>query len=208
MAPIPGDSSKHQLGTSMPQGGHPPHHSITSSARDRKDSGIVRPSERCRRADPGSRPCRCQPGLPPPERRWGLPLSSALRPGRRIRLRRVTEVAAEPNLSARHPRPSGRAAEQRDELAAFPLTKMHPILTGREHAVAPQKPPSMDSTPQRRPPETLGSAFGRGEDIVPAFEAALGWLDGRTIAIEYRWSEGGPEPMTSTFMRAQWPRGG
>jgi hypothetical protein len=22
---------KHQLGTSMPQGGHPPHHSITSS---------------------------------------------------------------------------------------------------------------------------------------------------------------------------------
>jgi hypothetical protein len=33
MAPIPGDSSKHQFGTSMPQGGHPPHHSITSSAR-------------------------------------------------------------------------------------------------------------------------------------------------------------------------------
>jgi hypothetical protein len=32
MAPIPGDSSKHQFGTSMPQGGHPPHHSITSSA--------------------------------------------------------------------------------------------------------------------------------------------------------------------------------
>jgi DNA helicase HerA-like ATPase len=28
MAPIPGDSSKHQFGTSMPQGGHPPHHSI------------------------------------------------------------------------------------------------------------------------------------------------------------------------------------
>ena len=26
-----------------------------------------------------------------------------------------------------------RAAEQRDELAAFPLTEMHPILTGREH---------------------------------------------------------------------------
>src|SRR5262249_2842913 len=35
MAPIPGDSSKHQFGTSMPQGGHPPHHSITSSARAR-----------------------------------------------------------------------------------------------------------------------------------------------------------------------------
>src|SRR6516225_9969902 len=32
MAPVPGDSSKHQFGTSMPQGGHPPHHSITSSA--------------------------------------------------------------------------------------------------------------------------------------------------------------------------------
>jgi hypothetical protein len=31
MAPIAGDSSKHQFGTSMPQGGHPPHHSITSS---------------------------------------------------------------------------------------------------------------------------------------------------------------------------------
>src|SRR2546428_13583 len=33
MAPIPGDSSKSQFGTSMPQGGHPPHHSITSSTR-------------------------------------------------------------------------------------------------------------------------------------------------------------------------------
>src|SRR5438876_6415787 len=32
MAPVPGDSSKHQFGTSIPQGGHPPHHSITSSA--------------------------------------------------------------------------------------------------------------------------------------------------------------------------------
>src|SRR5262245_4944476 len=32
MAPVPGDSSKHQFGTSMPQGGHPPHHSIISSA--------------------------------------------------------------------------------------------------------------------------------------------------------------------------------
>src|SRR5205085_9542210 len=31
-------------GTSMPQGGHPPHHSITSSARRRNDSGICRPS--------------------------------------------------------------------------------------------------------------------------------------------------------------------
>ena len=27
--------------------------------------------------------------------------------------------------------PRGRAAEERDELAPFPLTEMHPILTGR-----------------------------------------------------------------------------
>src|SRR6516165_10359318 len=44
MAPVPGDSSKHQFGTSMPQGGHPPHHSITSSARSRTASGILSPS--------------------------------------------------------------------------------------------------------------------------------------------------------------------
>src|SRR6266702_4441482 len=44
MAPVPGDSSKYQFGTSMPQGGHPPHHSMTSSASSRSDSGIVRPS--------------------------------------------------------------------------------------------------------------------------------------------------------------------
>src|SRR5262249_36369246 len=43
MAPIPGDSSKHQFCTSMPQGGHPPHHSITSSARASKLSGTSRP---------------------------------------------------------------------------------------------------------------------------------------------------------------------
>src|SRR5215471_6055162 len=36
MAPFPGDSSKHQFGTSMPQGGHPPHHSITSLAISRR----------------------------------------------------------------------------------------------------------------------------------------------------------------------------
>jgi hypothetical protein len=35
---------KHQLGTSMPQGGHPPHHSITSSASASNLSGISRPS--------------------------------------------------------------------------------------------------------------------------------------------------------------------
>jgi hypothetical protein len=29
------------FGTSMPQRGHPPHHSITSSARSRNDSGIA-----------------------------------------------------------------------------------------------------------------------------------------------------------------------
>jgi hypothetical protein len=39
MAPIPGDSSKHQFGTSMPQGGHPPHHSISFSARACSVSG-------------------------------------------------------------------------------------------------------------------------------------------------------------------------
>src|SRR6266480_1465370 len=43
MAPVAGDSSKHQFGTSMPQGGHPPHHSITLSARSRNDSETVRP---------------------------------------------------------------------------------------------------------------------------------------------------------------------
>src|SRR6266498_1399033 len=46
MAPIPGDSSKHQFGTSMPQGGHPPHHSITSSARASSVGGTSRPSAR------------------------------------------------------------------------------------------------------------------------------------------------------------------
>src|SRR5438128_8385674 len=44
MAPVPGDSSKHQFGTSMPQGGHPPHHSITSSARASSVGGTSRPS--------------------------------------------------------------------------------------------------------------------------------------------------------------------
>src|SRR5215813_13954084 len=43
MAPVPGDSSKHQFGTSMPQGGHPPHHSITSSARASRVVGTLRP---------------------------------------------------------------------------------------------------------------------------------------------------------------------
>src|SRR4029450_11997503 len=35
---------QHQFGTSMPQGGHPPHHSITSSARASSDGGTSRPS--------------------------------------------------------------------------------------------------------------------------------------------------------------------
>jgi hypothetical protein len=43
MAPIPGDSSKHQFGTSMPQGGHPPHHSITSLAATSRIGGRSRP---------------------------------------------------------------------------------------------------------------------------------------------------------------------
>src|SRR5262249_25429943 len=42
--PFAADSIRQQFGTQMPQGGHPPHHSITSSARSRNDSGIVRPS--------------------------------------------------------------------------------------------------------------------------------------------------------------------
>src|SRR6516162_61165 len=33
-----------QFGTQMPQGGHPPHHSITSSARASNASGTVKPS--------------------------------------------------------------------------------------------------------------------------------------------------------------------
>src|SRR5262249_23408106 len=35
---------KHQFGTSMPQGGHPPHHSITSSARASSVGGTSIPS--------------------------------------------------------------------------------------------------------------------------------------------------------------------
>src|SRR5262249_59594467 len=58
------------------------------------------------------------------------------------RLRNVGEVVRlkdEPGQAARllrmrRERPRRRsAAEQRDEVAAFPLTEMHPILTGREH---------------------------------------------------------------------------
>src|SRR6516165_9832597 len=56
MAPVPGDSSKHQFGTSMPQGGHPPHHSITSSARARSVGGTngaerARPAKFCRQLE-------------------------------------------------------------------------------------------------------------------------------------------------------------
>src|SRR5437870_2733683 len=40
--PVPGDSREHQLGTSMPQGGHPPHHSITSSASASRAGGTSR----------------------------------------------------------------------------------------------------------------------------------------------------------------------
>jgi hypothetical protein len=42
--PFLANSSKHQFGTSMPQGGHPPHHSITSSARASSVGGTSRPS--------------------------------------------------------------------------------------------------------------------------------------------------------------------
>src|SRR5215469_17183009 len=37
--------TNHHSGTWMPFGGHPPHHSTTSSARARIKGGIVRPSE-------------------------------------------------------------------------------------------------------------------------------------------------------------------
>src|SRR5262245_43176874 len=42
--PFAADSIRQQFGTQMPQGGHPPHHSITSSARESKSSEIVTPS--------------------------------------------------------------------------------------------------------------------------------------------------------------------
>jgi hypothetical protein len=44
MAPVAADSINQQFGTQMPQGGHPPHHSITSSARASSVAGISRPS--------------------------------------------------------------------------------------------------------------------------------------------------------------------
>src|SRR5262249_52867326 len=40
--PVAADSIQ-QFGTQMPQGGHPPHHSITSSARTRIVSGMATP---------------------------------------------------------------------------------------------------------------------------------------------------------------------
>src|SRR5215472_3464765 len=42
--PFAAVSIRQQFGTQMPQGGHPPHHSITSSARSSIDVGTVRPS--------------------------------------------------------------------------------------------------------------------------------------------------------------------
>src|SRR5262249_25039363 len=42
--PVPGDSTEHQLGTSMPKGSHPPHHSMTSSASNCIDTGTSMPS--------------------------------------------------------------------------------------------------------------------------------------------------------------------
>src|SRR5262245_12994694 len=42
--PFAAVSIRQQFGTQMPQGGHPPHHSITSSAAACKVSGTVRPS--------------------------------------------------------------------------------------------------------------------------------------------------------------------
>src|SRR5262249_51570261 len=42
--PFAADSIRQQFDTQMPQGGHPPHHSITSSAAARSVNGTVRPS--------------------------------------------------------------------------------------------------------------------------------------------------------------------
>src|SRR5207245_6296172 len=42
--PFAADSIRQQFGTQMPQGGHPPHHSITSSAGASKIGGTVRRS--------------------------------------------------------------------------------------------------------------------------------------------------------------------
>src|SRR5262249_59187563 len=42
--PFAADSIRQQFGTQMPQGGHPPHHSITSSAVASSVRGTVRPS--------------------------------------------------------------------------------------------------------------------------------------------------------------------
>src|SRR5262249_43056859 len=39
--PFAADSIRQQFGTQMPQGGHPPHHSITSSARASSEGGTV-----------------------------------------------------------------------------------------------------------------------------------------------------------------------
>src|SRR5262249_10443119 len=44
--PFAADSIRQQFGTQMPQGGHPPHHSITSSAVASSEGGSVRPSTR------------------------------------------------------------------------------------------------------------------------------------------------------------------
>src|SRR5262245_9076525 len=41
--PFAADSIRQQFGTQMPQGGHPPHHSITSSARASSVGGTSRP---------------------------------------------------------------------------------------------------------------------------------------------------------------------
>src|SRR5262249_29953333 len=41
--PFAAVSIRQQFGTQMPQGGHPPHHSITSSARASSVGGTVRP---------------------------------------------------------------------------------------------------------------------------------------------------------------------
>src|SRR5262249_5696212 len=54
--PFAAVSIRQQFGTQMPQRGHPPHHSITSSARASSVGGIVRPkNSRSPRGSPSGR---------------------------------------------------------------------------------------------------------------------------------------------------------
>src|SRR5262249_53893842 len=53
--PFAADSIRQQFGTQMPQGGHPPHHSITSSARASRVGGTATLASIVAKAHPGIR---------------------------------------------------------------------------------------------------------------------------------------------------------